>query len=351
VSSFDGGRRRKRPVQSGRAKISWTLKYETDNNAKEDPVIGTVQDASGNVVTFDLDRTDDGKSWCATVRAPGSAPQRLVSGVGRQRAYQTIKDFHHWDSDPTTNQSRAAVSRRTGDPARQLRSTPVGQRRGPTRTAATTMGTSQDASKPEPEFIPSCSPISKFKTGHFSLSPILDFAARTPNLPNHISGNTDYRTLIKDVVADVPRLPGWYLWGRFIEPNVWETVYLGKTGKLKTSSLRARIYEELLDECIAFWAAVYGAEPMFAQAHTIYSGKYDTQIRRSARKSGARIIAWIGVEDEIGEQEIVRQESFLIKSYAPTHNIMRGSHNGPHDDLTEQIKNRIDRELSKINVL
>jgi hypothetical protein len=87
---------------------------------------------------------------------------------------------------------------------------------------------------------------------------------------------------------------------------------------------------------------------MLAQAHVLFSGKYDPQERRHVRKSGSRIVVWIGAEDAISEQEVTRQEAFLIWIYKPRENQVRPNKGATPTDLTHQIKNGIDHELSKI---
>jgi hypothetical protein len=186
-------------------------------------------------------------------------------------------------------------------------------------------------------------------TGHFNLFPIFGFAANNPVMPNPSDRplQAEYSTLIKSILTDIPSLPGWYLWGKFNDMGWWETVYLGKAGKKKTSSLHTRLYDELREECIAFWAEVYGREPMVGQ-HMKFPGyeKYGSPTR-SLRKSGARIVIWVSA-DPISEEEIKRQEDLLIKAYRPTHNSARWNQREKHDDLTESIENAIEAKLMNI---
>src|SRR5215469_12262869 len=104
-------------------------------------------------------------------------------------------------------------------------------------------------------------------TGHFNLFPILEFACNHPIMPSpqNIELQKEYTNLLKEIAKDVPDKPGWYLWGHFNDMGWWETIYLGKAGKQKTSSLYTRLYDELREECIAFWAEVYGREAMIKQ--------------------------------------------------------------------------------------
>ncbi len=50
---------------------------------------------------------------------------------------------------------------------------------------------------------------------------------------------------------------------------------MGKAGTKKTTSLQARLYEELLDERVVFWAAVYGREIASKMQSKIFKGRYD----------------------------------------------------------------------------
>jgi hypothetical protein len=188
-------------------------------------------------------------------------------------------------------------------------------------------------------------------TGHFSLFPILDFAAANPTLPSNKSPRVkaDYNMLRRRIVADVRELPGWYLWGRLNDMGGWQTVYVGMTTKRQTSNLRARLYERLWDGSAAFWVEVYGSEPTFRQKHDIYPhGRYDRYDAQNVSMSGARVVLWIGVEDEISWDEIRRQENLLMNMYEPTANISRPNRHAIPDDLTRKIQNTIEHELSRM---
>ena len=116
----------------------------------------------------------------------------------------------------------------------------------------------------------------------------------------------------------------------------WETIYLGKAGKQRTSSLHTRLYDELREECIAFWSTVYGREPMIRQsAQFPNSHKYGPPTR-ALRKSGSKIVIWVADQDEIDETEIKRQEDLLIKIFRPTHNAARWNQTSPHDEVTKR---------------
>ncbi|HSX35957.1 MAG TPA: hypothetical protein VLH84_03420 [Patescibacteria group bacterium] len=189
----------------------------------------------------------------------------------------------------------------------------------------------------------------KLQTGYFSLFQVFEFALGNPEMPSFKNKElqSQYSKLISNTIASVPSLPGWYLWGKFNDMGWWETVYLGKAGKAKTFSLHTRMYDELREECIAFWAEVYGREPIIKQDRKLYDDKHRDSTR-SLRKSGSRIVLWIAVEDPISEAEIKRQEDFLIKLYRPTHNAARWNASAEHDYLTREIEQAIEDELQTL---
>ncbi len=186
-------------------------------------------------------------------------------------------------------------------------------------------------------------------TGHFNLFPILEFACNHPVMPSPQDKGLqkEYANLLKELAKDVPQKPGWYLWGRFNDMGWWETIYLGKAGKQKTSSLHTRLFGELRDEgVIAFWSQVYGREPTLKQLAKLRDGKWDPN--RSLRKTGSQIVIWVSVEDAISEEEIKSQEDLLIKLYRPTHNAARWNQSAPHNNDTQLIEQAIENELKAI---
>ena len=183
-------------------------------------------------------------------------------------------------------------------------------------------------------------------TGHFGLHRLLEFATNNDTMEKGYSPVQEaYLDLLKGLVANVPEWPGWYLWGRCDEMGQWETVYAGMTRRGKTSSLRARLREELRDEKVAIWSAIYGSEFALRQVHELYNGKWDRENSRSALKSPSRIIVWAGVE-EITPEEVARQEGFLINIFNPTANRQRQAKGSP-DNFTREIKSALEDELSR----
>ena len=187
------------------------------------------------------------------------------------------------------------------------------------------------------------------RSGRLNLFSVFAFVAKNSQLPSPDSiKQKEYKGVIESTLEKVPDdKPGLYLWGKFNSMGWWETIYLGKAGKKKTSSLHTRLYDELREECFAFWSYVFGSETVMKQAKKLYKGKYTSQITRSLRKIGSHFIIWISIDDEISEQEIADQEEILINIYRPTHNHRRTVHTEPND-LTGSIKDKIEQEIESI---
>lgn len=186
----------------------------------------------------------------------------------------------------------------------------------------------------------------KIQTGHIHLFDIYKFVAEHPKFVSGKNGDMgDYTKLVNALVESIPTKAGWYNWGRVNDVGVWETIYLGKSGNRKTSSLKARIKEELLDERMAFWATVYGSESTERQYQKIFKNKYGPATR-SYRKRNIHFIAWLAV-DEISEEDIKAEERTLIMLYRPAVNIQRVSY-PPHTANTQSILEAFDSEIGKI---
>ncbi len=183
-------------------------------------------------------------------------------------------------------------------------------------------------------------------TGHIDLFDIYKFVATHPAFVSGKNGDMgEYTTLVNTVVESIPKdTPGWYLWGNFNDTGFWHTVYLGKAGNKKTSSLRARIKEELLDERAAFWATVYGSEPTERQFQKIFKNKYGPGTR-SYRKSGCHFIVWVAAS--VTEQEVKEEETVLISAYRPAINIHRKSYPAPTRH-TDRVVRAVDAEIDSM---
>lgn len=185
------------------------------------------------------------------------------------------------------------------------------------------------------------------KTGHLDLFDIYKYVATHPNFVSGKNGDMlSYTKLVNGIVDHIPKdKPGWYLWGRFNDVGFWETIYLGKAGNKKTSSLYARIKEELLDERLAFWATVYGVEPTEKQFRKIFKNKYGSNTR-SYRKKNIHFIVWASASP-ISEDEVKEEEHVLISAYKPAINIHRITYPS-RTKYTDRIIQAIDEEIQNI---
>jgi hypothetical protein len=186
----------------------------------------------------------------------------------------------------------------------------------------------------------------KFQTGHIHLFDIYKYVAEHPKFVSGKDGDMrEYTKLVNKLVESIPTQAGWYNWGRVNDVGFWETVYLGKSGNKKTSSLKARIKEEILDERGAFWATVYGTEPTERQYQKINKGKYGPGTR-AYRKRNIHFVIWLSAEGA-SEEEIREEEKVLIALYRPAINIQRVSY-PPHTPHTEEVLKLFDNEISNV---
>jgi len=186
-----------------------------------------------------------------------------------------------------------------------------------------------------------------FQTGHIHLFDLYKYIAEHPKFVSGKDGDMgDYTKLVNEVVASIPNKAGWYNWGRINDVGFWETIYLGKSGNKKTSSLQARIREELLDERPGLWATIYGVEPTERQFQKVFKNKYGRQTR-SYRKKNIHYIVWVSA-DPISEQEIKDEEHTLIALYRPAINIQRVSYPS-HTPHTEAILRAFDAEIETVS--
>jgi hypothetical protein len=183
--------------------------------------------------------------------------------------------------------------------------------------------------------------------GHIHIFDLYRFVAEHPNLVSKKNGNMrEYTKLVTSLVDSIPKdKPGWYLWGRFNDVGFWKSIYLGKAGNKKTSSLRARIKEELLDERAAFWATLFGSELTERQFQRMTKNKYGPGTR-SYRKRNVHFIVWASASP-VSEEEIRVEECVLIDRFRPSANIQRMEY--PQPTLyTEKIMRMFDKEIRNI---
>lgn len=188
--------------------------------------------------------------------------------------------------------------------------------------------------------------MKNIETGHFDIFNIYKFIASHPRFPRGRGTLREYTSIVNNILKNVPKKAGWYIWGRFNSSGWFETMYLGKSGNGKTSSIYARLKEEICDERLAFWATVYGSEVASREFSKITGGKYDFGIPRTLRKSGVHFIIWCSV-DSATEADIKKEEDVLIHAYRPAHNAQRRSY-PQHTQYTDSIIRAIDSEIVKL---
>jgi len=128
------------------------------------------------------------------------------------------------------------------------------------------------------------------KSGLIILDSLYGFVSQNRDVPHRTKDRTvylSYKKLVLDLLTNVPKDPGWYAW--FKRSNVPPPIYIGQSSIGKTSSLNARLEEELLEEYVAFWSFVddTAADKLKAK----YGGKY-SQVR-AMKKRGSDSIVWI----------------------------------------------------------
>ncbi len=176
-------------------------------------------------------------------------------------------------------------------------------------------------------------------------SPIYDFVRWNRDIPHGTRDRAVFRRygqIVEGLLQPVPDDPGWYCWADKDRP-----VYIGKSAKRKTSSLRARLGEELLDERAAFWATVFDREKVIRRHVTKYRGKYEGVTRRAVEKRGADRLFWIacrGVTE--GELDVVEQK--LIWIFRPRANKDRRDYSKVNVDLFPHVEGLFRRYLSGV---
>ena len=95
------------------------------------------------------------------------------------------------------------------------------------------------------------------QSGIVELNNLYAFACEHPDVPHRTQDKDVYLSYRKEVcklIEKVPDKPGWYAW--FKRGDVRGPIYIGQSHEGKTSHLRARLLEELLEEYVAIWVCV-----------------------------------------------------------------------------------------------
>lgn len=182
-------------------------------------------------------------------------------------------------------------------------------------------------------------------TGRISLEALYTHASNDLNgesIRGDSSLGREYGRLASSVVLPIPETHGFYLWGKYEKNKLWRTIYLGKAGYGKTTSLRARIKEELKDEKAFLWHGApvgHSEQELMAIAENCYPSmwhKYQTHFIRAIRKSGTTHILWVGTQD-INNEEVIKIEADLIETLNPVANVQRPSPVSDLQDITVEI--------------
>jgi hypothetical protein len=129
----------------------------------------------------------------------------------------------------------------------------------------------------------------------------------------------EYCALCASLTNEVDDDQGFYLWGVFDRKRYWHSIYLGKAGFGRASSLKKRIWEELKDERAFLWRAFLDKRRLFQIRDTIHPhGRYTWS--RPVLKTGTTHILWTSAPS-VGD--IAPIEADLIEALDPFANIQR----------------------------
>lgn len=165
------------------------------------------------------------------------------------------------------------------------------------------------------------------RSGIVSLQPIYEFVRGDENgyaLKGRSPAGREYGKKAKEIVADIPKEPGFYLWGKYEKKGMWRNVYLGKAGSGETTHLRARILEELNNERCFLWLSVLGKEKVLSVSKACYESmwhKYRAQHERAFRKEGSTHIVWVCDPAPLSNADVATIESDLIETLNPDANL------------------------------
>jgi len=175
-------------------------------------------------------------------------------------------------------------------------------------------------------------------SGRISLEILYEHALADPegdSIKGSSASGREYGRKATRLTDSIPEKHGFYLWGKYEKNKLWRTIYLGKAGYGKTTSLRARIKEELKDERALLW---YGPHSKLKEDDLMKIGqkhypsmwhKYRTHFARAIRKNSATHIIW-AVTSGISNNEVTIIEADLIETMNPIANKQRP---GPVSDL------------------
>lgn len=179
-------------------------------------------------------------------------------------------------------------------------------------------------------------------SGMVSLRPLYDFVERYKDSPS-LSGRSKigrlYGRNVMEAVRTVPDASGFYLWGYYEDAErPWHSVYLGRAGSGKTTSLHARIGEELKDERVFVWRHVLPKKELLQKLKSDYPSKggYQWASKRALRKADCTHIVWCAAPDFTREQ-VGQVEADLIELFNPKANRDRPAPKKDVQDRTMEV--------------
>lgn len=183
-----------------------------------------------------------------------------------------------------------------------------------------------------------------------NLTPLLEYIKTFPIIPykNHDPEIFEpFKEIYLELLSNVPDVPGWYVWlNKNAKPDE-TTIYIGQSQSRKTSSIKARLTEELLDEHVSLWATVHNPDSIFRTLDAKSDGKYTTYIKRSLRKAGTTDIIWVG-ENQVTDDQLNYVEHMLIKLHHPPANKRKPKFSLEYPRLLEEVLLVTKRECDKI---
>lgn len=153
---------------------------------------------------------------------------------------------------------------------------------------------------------------------------------------------TGYKNLYLQLIVNVADISGWYAWVK-IQSNVKkQVVYIGQSQTRNTSSLKARLKEEFLDEYVALWATIHGQKSVETLIKK-YS-QYETGIIRAARKSGSTHIIWFG-QTGLTDDQLNYVENKLIEIAKPLANKRKPKYMQEYPSMLEKAYSTLNQVL------
>ena len=174
-------------------------------------------------------------------------------------------------------------------------------------------------------------------SGIISFESLLEFVKRNSEIPHRKSDSTvfnQYQELFMKLIADVPEVPGWYFWIGSSDNPDRGYVYIGQAQSKKTASLHNRLEKELHVEYVGLWATIHG-DNAIVDIIRKYS-RYETQIKRAARKWGTTHVIWYSQEG-LTKDQLNFVENKLITIYKPRANKKKPRYMHEYPSLLENV--------------